>query len=108
MSLPIRSTPFCKVYNSIRVHAFDEAPGKFASKEFKKETVSGLYTGMSSLFVNIARAVVTLFMGIYFSGGNEANAFLLTLIMPITAGIYVIGWICNKRLSIASQGCPAS
>jgi Na+/melibiose symporter-like transporter len=86
----------------------DEAPGKFPGKEFKKETLSGLYTGMSSLFVNVAGALGTLFMGFYFSGGNEANPFLLTLIMPITAVVYVIGWISNKKLSIASQCCPAA
>jgi Na+/melibiose symporter-like transporter len=82
----------------------DEAPGVFPTKEFKKETLSGLYMGMNSLFVNVACALGTLFMGIYFSGGNERNAFLLTLIFPLIAAIYVIGWVCNKRLSIASQG----
>jgi Na+/melibiose symporter-like transporter len=86
----------------------DEAPNAFPAKEFKKETLSGLYTGMNSLFVNIACALGTLFMGIYFSGGNERNVFLLILIFPLIAVIYVFGWVCNKRLSLASQGRPVS
>lgn len=81
----------------------DEAPGKFPQKEFKKETLCGLYTGMSSVFSNIGTAMGTLFLGIYFSGGQETNVLLLTLVYPLCAIVYAIGWICNKRLSIKSQ-----
>ncbi len=44
-------------------------------------------------------------MGFYFSGGNEANALLLTLIVLIIALVDAIGWICNKKPSLESQDC---
>ncbi len=64
----------------------------------KKEAVSGLFFGLNGFFTNIGVMTASLFMGLYFTGGQEENPVLIAVAYPITAVFFAIALVLNKKL----------
>nr|MDO8110706.1 MFS transporter [Candidatus Sigynarchaeota archaeon] len=69
-------------------------------QKVKKETVSGLYFGLNGFFCSLGVVAGSLFMGLYFTGGQERNPILITLAYSVISVTFLIAAILNKKLSL--------